>query len=415
MSVITGIALSSAILVCTVLITGPLVSCGPVDFHKQSAYTAPDIIVENVSDMIEYYAGDEDGTVLNTGMITSYDICAVSNDETAGTVTYETGFSEGGQTIYAEAVPKEGYVLDHWMVNGEEATTLGNELSIQINDITEDMNLVAVFTAYSYIAKNSTTPNVALFGAPSGDPVRSSPPGQEPKGAYVISTGAKTQQRDGSYVESNDGGTVSGGLSSGITTPTQINAIAKPGYVFDHWDINIIYSGDSSGESESYIETSNPVTIYLDRDSYTSATATCIAYFNIKNVVISLASMSPDQDAGTVTYNGVTLNVGDDPKPFAAGGRITVASYQGYYVDNVSFTDSLGVMHTYRPDSPNQTDFFFIIPEDSCKDDIYLHAEFTKNKYIVKVIDDPPEYGSSQILETTLMEPKSDLLLNRRR
>ncbi len=391
MSVINRTALSAAILVCIILITGPLVSCGLFPSDKKAKdirVSNADIVVQTEEEIPEYFADGVGGGTFDSGVITGYSISAISNDEAAGTVTYETGFSEGGQTVFAEAVPKEGYVLDHWMINGEEAAALGNETTVEIKDISENMNLVAVF-----VSDPAGDMGGLLKGpAPSG-PLRGPAPAPTgtpaPLGKYNVYTYVVAGQETM--------GKVSGGLASNINTLVQINAIPNPGYEFEKWSIVIKKNSDSS-VILSYDETSNPYTVYLGEES----TATCNASFKKKNINISLASMTPDQGAGTVTYNAtddVPLIIGDVPKPFAAGGRITVASNQGYYVDNVSFTDSLGVMHTYRPDSPKQTSFNFTIPEDSCKDDIYLHAEFTKNKYIVKVIDDPPEYGLSTIQE----------------
>ncbi len=403
-SKVKGSSFISMFLVACTLITGSLSSCGPVSFANDESVTevsAGDIVVESEETMPEYYAGDEGGTVIPTGVLTSYRIGVTTNDPEAGEVEYQTVPSEGGQTLYASAVPNEGFVLDHWMLNGNVATDLGSDTAVEITDINSDMDLVAVF------ATDTPTDSGTVFRSPSllGGPLRSSPSGSGPDGAFTISTGVMTQQSYGStsYAPVDDGGTVSGGLNSGESTPTQINAVAKPGYVFDHWDITITYPDKSV--TDNYIEYSNPVTIYLYLDDSGKNTknghANCIAYFNIKDTKISLASMAPDQLAGKVEYNSNPLNVGAAPVSYTAGGSISVTAHAGYYIDSVSFTDSEGVSHTFRPSGSRQTGFSFSIPAEFCKDDIYLHAEFTKSKYVIKVIDDPPSGGRTQIQATT--------------
>ncbi len=381
----------AAVLIGLTFATGSLISCGPFSSDEEPAnvQTVSDIIVEKDEPIPEYYAQDGDETVVKTGVLTSYNITASSNNEAAGYVEYETGYSENGQTVTATATARTGYVLDHWMINGEEATALGSEQTVEIKDITENVSLVAVF-------EENTDNTMVLRGAP----LVKAPSGTV-RGNYKVSTSV-----DSSCVGM---GTVSGGLDSDYTTVVQINATANPGFVFDHWHIKTTYikkEGDDKDQHEEYDETSNPYTIYLYWDDGTyekKGEAECVAFFKEreakKNLKISLASMSPNEGAGIVKYNSNTLDVGDTPVAYTAGGEITVSSNSGYYVDNVSFTDSYGVTHTYRPDSSFETTLTFNIEKEFCFDDIYLHAEFSKNKYVVRVIDDPVDGGSSTIQE----------------
>ena len=397
MSKVNGSGFIAVFLIACTLITGSLSSCGPVSFAKNGSdtqVTAGDIVVESEEAIPEYYAGEDDSPVVRTGELTSYTTVATSNNEEAGTVEYVTGHSENGQTLTVTATPKEGYVLDHWMINGEEAVALGSESIVTVNDINEDMNLVAVFVA-DIMNSGSLRDSPILRVTPQT--VAGYPQPGSPSGKYRVYT----------FVDDNtyqDGGTVSGGLMSDLNTPVQISATANKGYKFDHWHIIAGSRRDEGNVWEQFADydtKSNPYTLYLNNDIHSGCDyqiAWCFAFFEKIAPQISLASMSPDQGAGTVTYNSTVLNVGDAPVSYTPGDTISVAATTpGYYVDSVSFTDSLGVSHTYRPSGSKQTTFNFSISDEFCKDDIYLHAEFTKNKYIVKVIDDPSDGGSSSI------------------
>ena len=298
----------TAVFLCLTIITGSLTSCGPVSIadgkvqgEENVAEYEQSIEVESSVEIPIYYAG-EDEAVYEADEITSYNVSVSSNDESFGTVEYETGYTDGRQTVTATATPAEGYVLDCWMVNGEEATELGDNESVSITDITGDINLVAVFVdPESGLSQEqrllSMTPSLrasGLLGAPATNSLPDQPIKKEnaeqaynqlpkPTGNYI----GEAFHRIFVYVAPGEEskGTVSGGYIGGDRYATVINAVPSQGYEFDHW--RIIDMALNDGESfkrfiRDYNASSSSVTIYQTQEKDTVFVTWCFAFFKPK-------------------------------------------------------------------------------------------------------------------------------------
>ncbi|MBE5849410.1 MAG: hypothetical protein E7298_04500 [Lachnospiraceae bacterium] len=297
----------TAFLLCLMIITGSLASCGSVSFADgkaqgkgNSAEYEQSIEVESSVEIPMYYAGEEE-VIYQADEITSYSVNVWSNDDSFGTVEYETGYTDGRQTVTATATPAEGYVLDCWMVNGEEAKELGDNESVSVTDITGDINLVAVFAdSDSGLSQEqmllSMTPSLrasGLLGAPAtnslpAQPVTGDPRGQlpSPDGNYI----GESFHRIFVYVAPGEEskGTVSGGYIGGDNTSTIINAVPGQGYEFDHWRIiEIALNSTKTGETfkriiRDYNASSSSVTIHQTQETDTIFVTWCFAFFRQK-------------------------------------------------------------------------------------------------------------------------------------
>ena len=248
----------TAVFLCLTIITGSLTSCGPVSIadgkvqgEENVAEYEQSIEVESSVEIPIYYAG-EDEAVYEADEITSYAVNVSSNDEASGTVEYEIGYTDGRQTVTATATPAEGYVPDCWMVNGEEATELGDNESVSITDITGDINLVAVFAdPDSGLSQEqrllSMIPSLrapGLLGAsPTATPIPDRPLSDEQVNNLPGATGdyiGFAHHRVFVYVAPNidpSWGSVSGGYIGDKNLNVSVSAIPNSGYEFDHWRI----------------------------------------------------------------------------------------------------------------------------------------------------------------------------------
>lgn len=328
----------TAFLLCLMIITGSLASCGSVSFadgkaqgNGNAAEYEQSIEVESSVEIPMYYAG-EDEVIYQADEITSYSVNVWSNDDSFGTVEYETGYTDGRQTVTATATPAEGYVLDCWMVNGEEATELGDNESVSITDITGDINLVAVFVdPDSGLSQEqrllSMTPSLrapALLGAaPTNTPI---PTPVLPTGALPALPTPTGGYKGGAFYRlftyiapgiDPAWGRVTGGFIGNTKTPVTINATANSGYEFDRWRIieAKTHSGNDDGNVydeviRDYEKTgTSSLTLNFEAESTDGKTiyvTWCFAYFKQRD-----------------TY---TVNVDNDPP---SGGKSTIQEQDG--------------------------------------------------------------------------------------
>lgn len=300
----------TAFLLCLMIITGSLASCGSVSFADgkaqgkgNSAEYEQSIEVESSVEIPMYYAGEEE-VIYQADEITSYSVNVWSNDDSFGTVEYETGYTYGRQTVTATATPAEGYVLDHWMVNGEEATELGDNESVSITDISGDINLVAVFAdSDSGLSQEqrllSMTPSLrapGLLGAsPTATPIPDPPLSYDQVKNLPGATGdyiKYAHHRVFVHVAPNidpSWGSVSGGYIGDKNLNVSVSAIPNSGYEFDHWRIiDRVQKDEATAYDVNYsrdyeIKDTKTITIYhgeyKDNDIYSTW---CFAYFKPK-------------------------------------------------------------------------------------------------------------------------------------
>ncbi|MCR4739385.1 MAG: hypothetical protein K5886_03885 [Lachnospiraceae bacterium] len=394
-------ALKAAVLLSLALSAGSLCSCGLASFFDNETKTAtkdPDpFIVESRNEEIdEYYAGNEGGVIVQTGELTQYKINVLSNSDDRGTVEYMTTQGEKGKTVTAVASPREGCVLDHWMVNGEEAAALGKETEVSVYDVTEDMTLVAVFAG-----EPEQMPILQV--SPSNIPVGNNPQGGDDVqyGNFQVITLVNAGEEHM--------GTVGGGLNSDTSQPVQINATPKPGYVFSYWNIVTDYwkgegqtgDHDGAGWSENYTVYSSSYTVYLNRDDRKSAKAVCTAYFTEQypNPKVTVVTKSPTDSAGKVANGNAVLPLGTETA-LDKTKNIVISANTGYLVDHAYYVTVDGVTHDFYPTDTVVTGASTItIPTANITEDVFLHVEYKKDKYIVKVMDDPVVGGTSTITE----------------
>lgn len=316
----------TAFLLCLMIITGSLASCGSVSFaggkaqgKGNAAEYEQSIEVESSVEIPMYYAG-EDEVIYQADEITSYSVSVSSNDDSFGTVEYETGYTDGRQTVTATATPAEGYVLDCWMVNGEEATELGDNESVSITDISGDINLVAVFAdsdsglsqEQRLLSLTSSLRAPGLLGAPATNslpdqPVTEDPRGQlpNPEGNYIGEAFHRIFVYAAPGEESK--GTVSGGYIGGDRYATVINAVPGQGYEFDHWRIiEIALNSKNSGETfkrviRDYNAKSSSVTIYQTQETDTVFVTWCFAFFKQKGAyTVKVVNDPPSGGTSTI-------------------------------------------------------------------------------------------------------------------
>jgi hypothetical protein len=298
----------TAVFLCLMIITGSLTSCGSVSFTDGEVQGKGDVAeyeqsieVESSVEIPTYYAG-EDEVIYEADEITSYNVSVSSNDEAYGTVEYETGYNtDGRQTVTATATPAEGYVLDCWMVNGEEATELGDNESVSVTDITGDINLVAVFAdSDSELSQEqmllSLTPSLrasGLLGAsPTATPI---PSNLDPSQYGSLPTPSEHPEGEAFhrifvYLDPSidpSWGTVTGGYIGTKNLNTTISAIPNSGYEFDHW--HIIEAGKKTSEAHQferireYEKTeSATMSIYQGEGDYYIYYTWCFAFFKPK-------------------------------------------------------------------------------------------------------------------------------------
>ncbi len=332
-----------AVLLCLLIMTGSLASCGSVSFADgkaqgkgNTAKYEQSIEVESSVEIPMYYAGEEE-VIYQADEITSYSVNVSSNDDSFGTVKYETGYTDGRQTVTATATSAEGYVLDHWMVNGEEATELGDNESVSITDITGDINLVAVFAdsdsglsqEQSLLSMTSSLRAPGLLGAPATNSLPNQPITKgnaeqaynqlpKPTGNYI----GEAFHRIFVYVAPGEEskGTVSGGYIGGDRYATVINAVPSQGYEFDHW--RIIDMALNDGESfkrfiRDYNASSSSVTIYQTQETDTVFVTWCFAFFKPKGAyTVKVVNDPPsggrstiqEKDKSTGEYVGAQLS-----------------------------------------------------------------------------------------------------------
>ena len=327
----------TAILLCLLIMTGSLISCGPVSFAdgkaqggENAAEYEQSIEVESSVEIPMYYAG-EDEVIYEEDEITSYNVSVSSNDEASGTVEYEIRYTDGRQTVTATATPAEGYVLDCWMVNGEEATELGDNESVSITDITGDINLVAVFAdSDSELSQeqrllsmtSSLRAPVLLGAAPTATPIPAPTlsPGDVP--ALPTPTGGYKGgafYRLFTYIAPDIDpawGRVTGGFIGNDKTAVSINATANSGYEFDRWRIieTKTTAGSTDGQTYEVIRdyeksSSSSLTLNFETASTDGSTiyvTWCFAYFKPKGAY--------------------TVKVVNDP---ASGGTSTIQEQDG--------------------------------------------------------------------------------------
>ncbi len=329
----------TAILLYLLIMTGSLISCGPVSFEdgkvqggENAAEYEQSIEVESSEEIPIYYAGEnaaeyehpievgsnvkipiyyagEEEVTYQADEITSYAVNVSSNDEASGTVKYKIGYTDGRQTVTATATPAEGYVLDSWMVNGESATELGDNESVSITDISGDINLGAVFVdPESGLSQDqrllSMTPSLrtsALLGAASTDTSLPKPGDIETKDLPALPT-PSGNYRGGAFYRlftyiapgvDPAWGRVTGGFIGNDKTPVTINATANSGYEFDRW--RIIEAETEAGENDGKVykkvirdyEKTGASSLTLNfettsTDSKTIYVTWCFAYFKPK-------------------------------------------------------------------------------------------------------------------------------------
>lgn len=325
----------TAILLYLLIMTGSLISCGPVSFAdgkvqggENAAEYEQSIEVESSEEIPIYYAG-EDEVIYEADEITSYNVSVSSNDESFGTVGYQTGYTDGRQTVTATATPAEGYVLDSWMVNGESATELGDNESVSITDISGDINLGAVFVdPESGLSQEqsllSMTPSLrasALLGAASTD-TPLPPPVIDPKDLPALPTPSGNYQggafyRLFTYIAPGIDpawGRVTGGFIGNSRTPVTINATANSGYEFDRWRIIEATTKASNDGKEyeiirDYEKTgASSLTLNFETESTDGSTiyvTWCFAYFKPKGAyTVKVVNDPPSGGTSTIQEDG---------------------------------------------------------------------------------------------------------------
>ena len=414
----------TAFLLCLMIITGSLASCGSVSFANGKAQGKGDVAeyeqsieVESSVEIPIYYAG-EDEAVYEADEITSYNVSVSSNDESFGTVEYETGYTDGRQTVTATATPAEGYVLDCWMVNGEEATELGDNESVSITDITGDINLVAVFVdSDSELLQEpvllSQTPSLrapGLLGAPATNslpdqPITTGNAQQaynqlpKPTGNYI----GEAFHRIFVYVAPGEEskGTVSGGYIGGDRYATVINAVPSQGYEFDHW--RIIDMALNDGESfkrfiRDYNASSSSVTIYQTQETDTVFVTWCFAFFKPKGAyTVKVVNDPPsggrstiqEKDKSTGEYVGAQLS---GQAEITSGNTvvITATPANGYKFD--CFVTQDGTRVSGVPNSTSDPQWYTLTIENVSQD-MTITAQYKSTSPVNVTVQASPKEG----------------------
>ncbi len=351
------VTLLTAFLVCLSMVTGSLVSCGPVPFalgegKENAGDTAPESVieVESMVDAPQYYTS-EDETVYQEDEITLYSVDALSNDESSGTVEYETGYLDGLQTLTASATPAEGRVLDHWTINGEKVEELGNSSPVSVTDITGNVSLEAVFSD----PDNEDPPKLKASAtnqplrAPLGAPLAATP--------TPLPTGKLTPEEKDKLPGANSNGyhhiyayvapeidhswgSVSGGYVGDERLNVTISATPNPGYEFDHWRIiesvknglNLIPAYDRDYQ----IEGTKTISIYHGEYAKTGYFyySWCYAYFKPKGAhTIKVINDPPSGGTSTVQEQGGKAYSGQAQIKTGNTAVITAKPAKGYKFD----------------------------------------------------------------------------------
>ena len=410
----------TAVFLCLTIITGSLTSCGPVSIadgkvqgEENVAEYEQSIEVESSVEIPMYYAG-EDEVIYEEDEITSYAVNVSSNDEASGTVEYEIGYTDGRQTVTATATPAEGYVLDCWMVNGEEATELGDNESVSITDISGDINLVAVFAdSDSGLSQEqrllSMTPSLrapGLLGAPATNSLPAQPVSGDPR--------VQLPKPDGNYfgeafhrifVYAAPGeeskGTVSGGYIGGDRYATVINAVPGQGYEFDHWRIIEIALND--GESfkrviRDYNAKSSSVTIYQTQEKDTVFVTWCFAFFKQKGkYTVKVVNDPPSGGRSTIQEKDKSTGeyVGDQlsgQAEITSGNTvvITATPANGYKFD--CFVTQGGTRVSGVPNSTSDPQWYTLTIENVSQD-MTITAQYKSISDVNVTIQPSPEKG----------------------
>jgi hypothetical protein len=346
------VTLLTAFLICLSMVTGSLVSCGPVPFalgegKENAGDTAPESVieVESMVDAPQYYTS-EDETVYQEDEITLYSVDALSNDESSGTVEYETGYLDGLQTLTASATPAEGRVLDYWTINGEKVEELGNSSPVSVTDITGNVSLEAVFSD----PDNEEPPKLKASAtnqplrAPLGAPLAATPTAlPTPTGAYTDYAHHRILVYVAPEIEDLSWGTVSGGYIGDRNLNVTASAIPNPGYEFDHWHIiEKAYKQDGSpypNYSLDYeLTDASTISIYQgdisDHEGADVFYTWCFAFFRPKGAhTIKVINDPPSGGTSTVQEQGGKAYSGQAQIKTGNTAVITAKPAKGYKFD----------------------------------------------------------------------------------
>ena len=416
----------TAVFLCLTIITGSLTSCGPVSIadgkvqgEENVAEYEQSIEVESSVEIPMYYAG-EDEVIYEEDEITSYAVNVSSNDEASGTVEYEIGYTDGRQTVTATATPAEGYVLDCWMVNGEEATELGDNESVSITDITGDINLVAVFAdPDSGLSQEqrllSMIPSLrapGLLGAsPTATPIPDRPLSDEQVNNLPGATGdyiGFAHHRVFVYVAPNidpSWGSVSGGYIGDKNLNVSVSAIPNSGYEFDHWRIiDRVKEKENTAYVEKYsrdyeIKDTKTITIYHGEYANNDIYCTwCFAYFKPKGAY-TVKVVNDPPSGGTSTIQEKERTSGADvgspvsgQAEIASGNTavITATPATGYKFD--CFVTQGGTRVSGTPNNPNYPTSYSLKIEDVSQD-MTITAQYKSISDVNVTIQPSPEKG----------------------
>lgn len=415
----------TAFLLCLMIITGSLASCGSISFADgkaqgkgNAAEYEQSIEVESSVEIPMYYAG-EDEVIYQADEITSYSVNVWSNDDSFGTVEYETGYTDGRQTVTATATPAEGYVLDCWMVNGEEATELGDNESVSVTDITGDINLVAVFVdPESGLSQEqrllSMTPSLrapGLLGAsPTATPIPDRPLSDEQVNNLPGATGnyiGFAHHRVFVHVAPNidpSWGSVSGGYIGDKNLNVSVSAIPNSGYEFDHWRIiDRVKEKEDTAYVEKYsrdyeIKDTKTITIYHGEYETNYIYCTwCFAYFKQKGAyTVNVVNDPPSGGTSTIQEQNTSgANVGSPVSGQASinSGNtavITATPAAGYKFD--CFVTQDGTRVSGVPNSTSDPRWYTLTIENVSQD-MTITAQYKSISDVNVTIQPSPEKG----------------------